>query len=113
MIKYLRNIITLREVAVEHTADEINTLVADCVGNPQITVHDLIDAVKRVLLVDDGVEKNTKGPNVLFLATIRFACQDFGGRIICELVSTHINYRMRKSELAYLWCLRIHRMAHS
>jgi len=36
-------------------------------------VHDLVDGVERVLLVDDGVEQDAESPDVLFLAAIGVA----------------------------------------
>jgi hypothetical protein len=46
-------------------------------------VHDLVNAVEWVLLVDDGVEENAEGPNVLLLSTVRLAGKDFGSGVIC------------------------------
>ncbi len=45
-------------ISVEHLADQINALLAHNVGYSQIVVHDLVDTVERVLLVDDGVEQD-------------------------------------------------------
>lgn len=47
-------------------------------------VHDLVNAVKGVFLVDESVQENTKGPDVLFFAAVGAALEDFGGRVVCE-----------------------------
>lgn len=56
MLKHLLDIVSLRDVAVEHAANEVNALVANRVWYPQIVIHYLVDAIKRVLLVNDGIE---------------------------------------------------------
>jgi hypothetical protein len=40
-------------------------------------VHDLVDAVEGVLLVDDGVEQNAQRPDVLLFTAVWLACEDF------------------------------------
>ena len=45
-------------------------------------VEDLVDAVKGVLLVDERVEEDAEGPDVLLLAAVRLALQDLGGRVV-------------------------------
>lgn len=82
MVDDLLNGVSLRHVSVEHAADEINTLVADRVWHPQVPIHDFVNAVKGVFLVDDGVEQNSQCPYVLFFAAIGVSCKDFRGRIV-------------------------------
>jgi hypothetical protein len=36
-------------------------------------VHNLIDGVEGILFVDDGVEKDTEGPNILLFASVGLA----------------------------------------
>lgn len=72
----------LRDIAVEHLANQVDALVADDVGNAQVAVHDLVDAVEGVLLIDDGVQQDTEGPDVLFLAAVGLAGENFGGGVI-------------------------------
>ena len=50
-------------------------------------IKDLVNAVKRVLFVDECVEEDPKRPHILFLATIGFALQDLGSGIICYWVA--------------------------
>ena len=45
-------------------------------------VEDLVDAVKGVLLVDEGVEEDAEGPDVLLLAAVGFALEDFGRGVV-------------------------------
>jgi hypothetical protein len=45
-------------------------------------IHDLVDGVEWVLLVDDGVEQDTEGPDILLFAAVRQAAEDFGGGVI-------------------------------
>ena len=83
--QHLVDVETLLDIAVEHAADEVDTLVAEGVGHAQVAVHDLIDAVEGVLLVDDGVEEDSKRPDVLLLASIRLTREHFGCSIICDI----------------------------
>jgi hypothetical protein len=47
-------------------------------------VHDLVYAIEWVLFVDDGVEQNAKGPDILLFATVGSAGEDFWGSVICR-----------------------------
>lgn len=55
----LGDVVSLAHISVKHTPDEVDALFAHDEGDPQIAVHDLVDAVEGILLVDDGVEKDT------------------------------------------------------
>lgn len=55
MVYHLGNVVSLFNIAVEHAADKIDTLVAHSEGNSQVSIHDLVDAVKRVFFVNDCV----------------------------------------------------------
>jgi hypothetical protein len=46
-------------------------------------IHNLIDAVEWVFLVNDCVEQDAKGPDVLFFAAVGMAGEDFRGCVIC------------------------------
>ena len=74
----------LVDIPVKHRFDYIDGSLAHDPWNPKLVVHDLVDAVKRVLLVYESVEKYSKCPNVLFFATVRFALQHFGSCVICR-----------------------------
>lgn len=73
MIQDLCDGVTLIHFAVEHRLDQIDRRLAHDPRNAQLVVHDLVDAVEGILLVDERVEKDPKGPHVLLPATIRFA----------------------------------------
>jgi hypothetical protein len=45
-------------------------------------IHDLVDGVEGVFFVDDGVEEDAEGPDVLFFATVGAAGEDFGGCVV-------------------------------
>ena len=52
-------------------------------------VHNLVNAVKGVLFVNDGIEEDTKSPDVLLFAAVGLAGENFGGSVIyaTEVVS--------------------------
>jgi hypothetical protein len=68
------NRVALLHVSVQHAADEVDTLIAEGEGDAEIAVHDLVDAIEGILLIDDCVQENTECPNVLFLAAVGLAC---------------------------------------
>lgn len=74
-----------RDIAIEHLPDQIDTLLANDVGDAQVAVHNLVDAVEGVLLVDYGVEEDAESPDVLFLAAVGLAGENFGGGVIWRL----------------------------
>lgn len=45
-------------------------------------VQYFVDAVEGVFLVDERVEEDAEGPNVLFFAAVGFALEDFGRCVI-------------------------------
>lgn len=45
-------------------------------------VQDLVNIVERVFFVDDRVEEDAQGPNVLLFASVRFALKNLGCCII-------------------------------
>lgn len=82
MFYHLFNIISVLDISIEHAANQIDTLVTHCERDTQIPVHDFIDAVERVLFVNDGVQEDAQCPDILFLASIRSTSQHFGSSII-------------------------------
>ena len=46
-------------------------------------IEDLVDAVEWVFFVDEGVEEDAEGPDVLLFAAVGFPLEDFGGCVIC------------------------------
>ena len=57
-------------VPVQHGANQVNAIFAHYIRNPKVSVHDLIDTVERVLLVDYGIEEDSKCPDILFLTAV-------------------------------------------
>lgn len=79
------NGIPIVDVAIEHFPDQINTIFGEWqIRDPQGVVQDFIDIVKWVLLVHHGVQKDTKGPNILFFPSVRLALKNFWRRIVCS-----------------------------
>ena len=56
MLQHLLNGNPFRDIAIEHLADEVDARLAHDVRHAQVAVHDLVDAVEGVFLVDDGVQ---------------------------------------------------------
>ena len=55
MIQDLSNIVSFFNIAIEHTANQIDTVFAGDERDTQVTVHNLVDAVEGIFFVDDGV----------------------------------------------------------
>ena len=45
-------------------------------------IHDLVDRVERVFLVDDGIQQDAQSPDILLFAAVGTACKDFGGSVV-------------------------------
>lgn len=82
MLQHLRNVGALGQVAVEHAPDEVDALGAHGKGHAQVVVHNLVDAIKGILLVDDGIQEDAQRPHVLRFAAIGLPSQDFGGSVV-------------------------------
>lgn len=113
VLQNLGDIVSLFDVAIQHATDEVDTLITDRVRHTQVAIHDLIDAVERVFLVDDGVEQDAESPYVLLFAIIRFAGKDFR----CGVVWGCLVRRMQAFKLddakTYLSCPRTRQRGHS
>lgn len=59
-------------IAIQHCANEVNAVFTHEIWNPEIAIHNFIDTVEWILLIDDGIEKDTEGPNILLFATVGF-----------------------------------------
>lgn len=70
------------DVPVEHLLDQLDVRGGHDPRDAQFVVEYFIDAVEGVLLVDEGVEEDAEGPDVLFLAAVGFALEDFGRGVI-------------------------------
>jgi hypothetical protein len=84
MGQHLVNVVAVAHIPVEHAADEIDALLTHDERYAQVSIHNLVDAVKGVLLVDYGVEQDTQSPDVLLFTTIRLSSQDLWGSIVWE-----------------------------
>lgn len=82
MIQNLTDSDSLIHVSIQHKPDEVDALLAHDVWHAQVVVHDLVDAVERVLLVHDRVEQDSQRPYVLLLAAVRLASQNFRCSVI-------------------------------
>lgn len=70
------------DVAVKHTPDEIDAVLTHGKGDSQIAVHDFVNAVEWVLLIDNGIQQDTESPDVLLFTAIGFSSQDFWRSVI-------------------------------
>ncbi len=57
MTQHLLNGHPLLDIAIEHQPDQINAILAHDEWNTQPMIHNLIDTVERILLVDDGIQQ--------------------------------------------------------
>lgn len=88
MVHNLLNRKSLLHVAVQHRPDQFNAPRTHLIRYSQIAIHNLVNAIEGIFLVDDGVEEDTKGPDVLFFAVIGLCCKDFGCCVICLVLVT-------------------------
>lgn len=58
VVQHLVDVVALFNVAVKHVPDEVNALFANRVWHTQIAVHNLVNAVEGVFLVNNRVEKD-------------------------------------------------------
>jgi hypothetical protein len=56
MFEYLTDRDSLLYIAIQHHAHQVDALLAHHPWHPQVVVHDLVNTIKRILFVDDGVE---------------------------------------------------------
>lgn len=50
--------------------------------NAELTIHDLIDAIEGIFLVDKRIQEDSQRPHVLFFATVRLPLKNFRSGII-------------------------------
>lgn len=72
------------DIPIEHLADKVNAIFTHNVRHSQVMVHDFVDGVERVFLVDDGVQQDPEGPDILLFAAVGEAAEDFGCGVIYE-----------------------------
>lgn len=88
MIEHLADGDPLLYVSVQHQADKVDAFLAHDVRDAYVVIHNLIYAIEGVLLVDDCVEEDAEGPDVLLLAAVGFASEDFGRGVIWTKLSS-------------------------
>lgn len=65
-------------ISIEHLLDQIDAILGERqIWNSQGMVENFIDVVEWVFLVNNGVQENTKSPNVLLFSSVRLALKDF------------------------------------
>jgi hypothetical protein len=72
MRQHAFNINPATHISIEHCADQVNAVFAHDVGNAQIPIHDLVNAVEGVFFVDDRVQEDAESPDVLLFAAVGF-----------------------------------------
>lgn len=73
MIQHLLDSSSRAHVPIQHLPYKIDARLAHHIWDPQIAIHDLIDTVEWVFLVDDSVKEDTEGPDILLFAVVGFA----------------------------------------
>lgn len=70
MLHYLCDCQSLIDIAVQHRLDKINRSLTHDPWDSKLAVHDLVDAIEWVFLVNKCIEENAKCPDVLFFPTV-------------------------------------------
>lgn len=55
VIQHLFYCVSLADISVQHTADQVDAVFAEYKRDAKISIHNLINAVEGVLFVDNGV----------------------------------------------------------
>jgi hypothetical protein len=87
MIQHLANGNSAINIAIQHCPHKIDTRLAHDIRHSQIVVHDFVNAVERVLVVDDCVEQDAQRPDILLLPAVALAGEDFRSCVIWIQVS--------------------------
>jgi hypothetical protein len=83
VLEHLRDGQTVVDIAVQHFAEQIDAgLGVGEEGDAEWVIQDFVDVVEWVLLVNNRIQQDTQGPDILFLAAVGFALEDLGGRVI-------------------------------
>ena len=69
-------------VPIQHLLYQLNVRGRHDPRYAQFVIQYFVDTVKGVFLVDERVEEDAEGPDVLFFAAVGFALQDFGCCVI-------------------------------
>jgi len=90
----------LLDIPIEHQAYKVDALLAHDPRHSEVVIHDLVYTIERILFVNDGVEQDAQGPDVLLLAAVSAAREDFGGGVVCYDVSIG-NVSQKNVDIAY------------
>lgn len=83
MIHHFANSQAVVNVSIEHLSNKVDALFRERqVRDPKGMVQNLVNIVERVFLVDDRVEKDAQGPDILLLAPVRLTLQNLGCSIV-------------------------------
>lgn len=83
MIHHFANSQAVVNVSIEHLSNKVDALFRERqVRDPKGMVQNLVNIVERVFLVDDRVEKDSQGPDILLLAPVRLTLQNLGCSIV-------------------------------
>lgn len=70
-------------VPIEHFANQIDTVLRERQKRyPQWMVHDFVDIIKGVFLIDHRVQKNSKSPDVLLFTSVWSALKNFRSGVV-------------------------------
>ena len=70
------------DVPIKHLLNQLDIRGRHDPRYAQFVVQYLVNAVKGVFLVDERVEEDAEGPNILFFAAVGFPLEDFGCGVI-------------------------------
>lgn len=87
MVQNLTDRNPLLDIPIKHQAYKVDALLAHDPRHSEVVIHDLVYTIERVLFVNDGVEQDAQGPDVLLLTAVSAAREDFGGGVVCYDVS--------------------------
>lgn len=82
MLHGLRNRQSALDISIQHRLDQIDIALAHDPRDAELVIQDLVDAVEGVFLVDESVEEDAEGPDVLLFAAIGFSLENFWGCVI-------------------------------
>ncbi len=82
MILNSANVQSFLNITIQHRLYQLDRRLGHDPGDAEFVVEDLVDAVEGVFFVDEGVEEDSEGPDVLFFAAVGFPLEDFGGGVV-------------------------------
>lgn len=65
-------------ISIQHPSNKVYTVFRERQeGNSKGMIEDFIDIVERILFVNNRIEKDSQGPDILLFPSVRFALKDF------------------------------------